>query len=399
MKRNITIGIFVCFGIGGGAFANPYDIAIEVNDQVITAHELEQRRRLLQIFGATGNLTRLAEEQLIEDRLKKTAAQEIGISINQDQYLSGAAEFSQRGGLTTEELLELLDREGVFPESYEDFIVAGLQWREVVGARFGFRGTLSDAEVDASIALGTSNANDLELQLAEIVIGIPDRGEQGALELAGRLRQELFDGAPFNIIAAQYSDGATALDGGVVDWAPIAAVSEEIVGPLILGGVGTISQPVEVGNAIALFQLRGTRTNNANRSATIVEYMKVPLGTETTGVTAAAAADLLKDVDTCNDLRASANGLRSDLYVLVENPESRVVSADRTRIASLDLNEARVFVANDTSREIVMVCGRERGLQDDARARLRNILGSQRVESFGEAYLQELIGNATITRF
>ncbi|MEM9716471.1 MAG: peptidylprolyl isomerase [Pseudomonadota bacterium] len=385
----LNIGALNC------AKAAPFDTAIRVNDGVITEFEIEQRELLLQIFGATGNIPRLAEEQLIEDRLKEFAARLQGVTADTNELIAGYEEFAQRGGLSTEELISLLEAQGVYRETYEDFVRSGVLWRKVVGSRFGLQGAVSQNEIDTAISVGTADASTIELRLSEIVINFQDRGEEGARALANRLRQEILRGEDFRLLAAQYSDAPTAPEGGLRDWTPAAGLPSTVTGPLFAGGVGSLSEPVEVGPAIGLFLLRGTRTNASLRQNTTVEYMTVPLG----GVSSEVTASLLDDVDTCNDLRTASNAIQPNLYRVSRELERAVPASYAPRLSQLDLNEARIFTGSNGALEVVMVCAREADLQEDARARLRNILGNSRVESFGEAYLQELLGNATITRF
>lgn len=383
----------------GPYHANPFDPAIRVNDTVITVFDLEQRQGFLAFLGATGNLRALAEEQLIQDRIRIEAGRQQGVSVSQDDVFQGMEEFASRGDLSAEELISIIEAQGIYRETYEDFIEAGLYWRQVLSSRFAFRGAVTDAELNTSLALGTANQQAIELRLAEIVLPYASRGQEGAAELAASLRREIVNGGNFAVLAAQYSETPTAAEGGLRDWISINALGEDVVGPLIAAGVGSLSDPVEVGNAMALFQLRGIRTNSEAITPTTIEYMTVPLLGATNENALSEAREILNDVDTCNDLRADANDLAENLYILTTLLERAAPPRYRSVLADLDLNEAKVVPASNGGYEIVMVCSRESDLQEDALVRLRSLLGNQRVESFGDAYLQELIGNATITRF
>ena len=383
----------------GSVFAGPYDAVIQVDDLVITEFELEQREQFQAFLGATGNQRRIAEDQLIEDRIKLSAAKRQSIEVSQQELQIGLDQFAARGELNSEEFISILESQGIYRETFEEFVRASLAWNQVVSSRFGFRSALSEQEIDAELAVGTANRDAIELLIAEIVIPFQARGEEGTKELAEDIRREIVTGqATFEISAAQYSETPTAANGGVRDWSPLNTLAETIVGPLVGGGVGTISEPVELGNAVAIFQLRGIRTNNSGVTPTSIEFMTLPLAKNESGTLNINVDRLLEDVDTCNDLRAVSNDLQTNLYTLSNVLERAAGAQYAATLSDLDVNEYQL-VKSQNSVEIVMVCSRQRDLKDDARQRLRNILGNRRVESFGNAYLQELKGNATITRF
>ena len=375
------------------AQSNPYAPVVLVNDQIITQFELDQRTTFMSFLGATGNIRQMAEDALIEERLMIEASKRQEISVSQEELVLGMEQFAARGDLSLEELLSIMEFQGMYQETLEDFVRAALAWQSLVGARFGFQGLLSEAELDRSIASGTVNQNAIELRLSEIIIPYQSRGEEGARELAERLRVEISRGGNFDLAAAQYSEAPTAANGGVRDWISVSALSEAIAGPLLASGVGTLSEPIELGNAIAVFRLLGVRENTQAVEPTTIEFMTVPIPT------GESVSEMLVNVDTCNDLRAEANTMsEGNAYRVVSSLERAVGQQYAGPVLDLDLHETQTLNSQTGQKEVLMICSRVRDLQEDARTRLRNALGTQRVESFGNAFLQELLGNATITR-
>ncbi|MEO1562471.1 MAG: peptidylprolyl isomerase [Pseudomonadota bacterium] len=382
----------VLFGSFSLAYANPFAPAIEVNDQVVTEFEIEQRQLLLGFLGGTGNLRTLAEDVLIEDRLKLEASKRQDIEISQDELVSGMSNFAARGNLSLDEFISIIEAQGIYRETFEDFVRAGLAWQNLVTARFGFQGVLSDTEIDAASASGTVNRDAIELRIFEIVLPYASRGEAEAKQLADELRRDIVQGTGFEISAAQYSESSSANNGGDRGWVSVNGLSETIAGPLLASGVGTLSEPLEIGNAIAIINLRGIRTNPQAVEPTTIEYMTMDMPVDTD------PSNILGDVDTCNDLRAASNEISENNYEVRSVLEGSLAQPYATAFQAMDVNETSVLANVNGAQELIMVCSRSRDLQEDARARLRNVLGSQRVESFGEAFLQELIGNASITR-
>jgi hypothetical protein len=120
-----------------------------VNDKVVTQFELDQRIRFLEALRAPGVMRESALDALIDERLQLQAGEQLGIEITDEQILAGMEEFAQRAELTTEQFVAAITQEGVSRETFEDFVRAGLVWREVVGARFAPQATVTEAEIDA----------------------------------------------------------------------------------------------------------------------------------------------------------------------------------------------------------------------------------------------------------
>ena len=83
---------------------NLFAPAITVNDKSITYYEIGQRETLLKVLKAPGNPNALARKQLIEDRLKVSVAEDLGVMPTEDEILKGMDDFSARARLDTTSL-------------------------------------------------------------------------------------------------------------------------------------------------------------------------------------------------------------------------------------------------------------------------------------------------------
>ena len=88
---------------------------------------------LLDALGASGDLRELAVQQLTEDRVKVQAAEELEIELPEGAIDAGIEEFATSRGLTTEDVLRVLEARGIDRQTMDDFVESGLLWREVVG--------------------------------------------------------------------------------------------------------------------------------------------------------------------------------------------------------------------------------------------------------------------------
>ena len=119
LKRLLPLPLIpftIALSLSGPICAQPetaFTPKIKVNDLAITSHEIEQRARLLEFFETPGNSMELAREQLIEDRLKIDAANNVGFALDQDELLFAMDELANRNGFTTDELIRAMSSAGI----------------------------------------------------------------------------------------------------------------------------------------------------------------------------------------------------------------------------------------------------------------------------------------------
>ena len=97
----------------GIAAQNLFSAAILVNDQAITNYELNQRTMFLEALRFPGVPDELAPEQLIEERLKKAAADQLGIRVSEQELQFELESFAQRFNVAFDEFAAELERVGI----------------------------------------------------------------------------------------------------------------------------------------------------------------------------------------------------------------------------------------------------------------------------------------------
>ncbi len=380
--------------------AGIYDPVIQVNDKVVTKFEIDQRIKMLRSFRTAGDLRQQAMDQLIDDRLRNQAAKQSGISISDEAVFSGMEEFAARGNFSADQLLDFFRQQGVYRETFEDFVRSGLLWRNVIGARFSSKVNITDDEVDANLDI-RSISFPKTVNVAEIIIPIKDRGATKTLALASRLSETIKSSSQFGIAARKYSKSATATQGGAMGWMPLGNLPAQVSSRLSGMTAGQVTAPINIGSAVAVYQLLGVReAKSAGQQVIAVSYLQVALPTNSAGRDGqiSAAAKLINSGDTCLDMEANASGFGENATSSHTVPASDVPVRIGAEIARLDPNEATYFVTENGNINVLMLCNRAKDLPEGARDQIRNALFNQRVTSFGDGYLQELRGDAIIIR-
>ncbi|MGI3185031.1 peptidylprolyl isomerase [Nioella aestuarii] len=374
---------------------SPFSAAVTVNDRIVTYYEISQRAQFLEALNAPGDLLEEARETLINERLQQEVGERFGLLASPDDLEQGMAEFAGRANMNTEAFLGALQNEGIAPETFRDFVAAGITWRNIVRARFGPRAQVSEDEIDRALTLSASDGG-AQINIAELVVPItPENEDQIRTDIA-RLAEEL-DGSigAFSEAARAYSAAATGRQGGGLGWRPLSTIPPQLRALLLPMNVGDVTDPVPLGPAIAIFQLRGLdETGFVSPEVTAVEYAQVLIPGGQSEEALVEARALRDEIDTCDDLY----GVRPGGFEITALPIEDVPGDISLELARLDANEVSFGLtrANGTQMLFLMLCGRSTELPEGGREEVRQALFQQRLESYAQGYLAELRADAII---
>lgn len=363
-----------------------------VNDRVITEYEVTQRAMFLQVLKAPGNPEEEALKALIEDRLRQTETERLGLALSEQDLAAGMTEFASRANLPPEKLIEELAKVDISAETFRDFVAAGLLWRQAVRARFVGQVPVSEADIDKALA-ASARPRALTVLLSELVIPLQEGNEAEGLALADRLSNEIASEGAFAAAAGRHSAAPTAGRGGRLDWVPLANLPAAIGAAVLALGPGEVSDPVQVPGAVVLFLLRDVaRDEAAEPIAVTVEYADFLIPDDATEV-----ARLRAEVDSCMDLYGQAQGLPEDRLTVSKISMSEVPADVGLELAQLDPGESSVALTRSGYRQFLMLCGREQTQEEPvSRDAVRERVVNQKLEGMAEGYLEELRSAAII---
>ena len=146
--------------------SNTFNVAVEVNDQIITNYEISQRIIMLETFGAKSVSKKEVINSLINERLFTYSAIELEALPNDSAIDKGLDDFAKRGNLNKKDLLAYLDSRNVSQETLIAYITAGLTQRKVIQKKFVNNIIISQSDVESAIdtenVLSKSNSNIIE---------------------------------------------------------------------------------------------------------------------------------------------------------------------------------------------------------------------------------------------
>lgn len=363
-----------------------------INDQVITEYEVIQRALFLQVLRAPGDPMAESLKALTEDRLRQSEAKRLGLKLTEEEIMQGMEEFASRASLTTEQLVGELQKVGITPETYRDFVVAGLLWRQAVRGRFVGQVSVSEADIDKAMQAAT-RPRALKVLASELVIPMPPGREESAMALANRLSDDINSEAEFAAAARSYSASPTAGRGGRLDWLPLSNLPPAIAGQILALGEGDVSAPIQVPGAVVLFLLRDVAPDEtAEPIAVTVEYARFLLPDDPDKIAAVKA-----NADNCIDLYASAKGLPEELLVIETLPMSEIPQDIGLELAKLDPGETSTALTRSGTPLLLMLCSRNVATEPPpTREELRELVQNQKLDGLAIGYMAELKAAAFI---
>lgn len=375
-----------------GAAQNLFSAAILVNDQAITNYELNQRMMFLEALRFPGVPQDLAPEQLIEERLKKAAADQLGIRVSEEELQFELESFAQRFNVAFDDFAAELERVGISVDTPRAFIANQLLWRNVIRARFGAQANVDEAQVERS-ANAEKSGSSIEVLLTEIIMAVQPGQEQKVRERARELSKIRSIDA-FSDAAREFSDAPTREFGGRVTWQKLDTLPG-VLQPLIFGlAPGEVTDPLSIPNALALFQLRGIRETAYRRPLPdSIDYLRYALpSSELENITAIRA-----NINHCDDLYGWAKGNPNHVLKRETVKRAEIDGPTRNVLSNLDKNEY-VIAEQGTTTTLIMMCSRSQtlNLEEQDLAKIRDGLLNQRLGSYADSYLENLRDDARI---
>ena len=372
--------------------------AIVVNDEIITNYELQQRAQLLRVLRFPGDPATQARNDLINDRLRLQVTKEAGIEITSDDIATGIEEFAGRASLSSEQFLQIVGQNGVAPETVRDFTSVNLAWREYIRERYLRRARPTDAEIDRALGQG-GGSGGVRVLLSEIIIPATPQNIQRVEAIAQQVSQITTTGA-FAAAARRYSASESRARSGRLNWLPVTNLPPAIRAQVLSLAPGQVSSPIQLPNAIALFQLRDIEeTDVPDPAFAAIEYATYLIPGGRTPTALATAENIRNRVDTCDDLYGVALGQPEDVLDIQSLPPDEIPQDIALELSRMDEGEVSTNLNRGGSEALVllMLCGRTAALNEDAsREQVATGLLQSRLAAFSEGLLQQLRADALI---
>jgi peptidyl-prolyl cis-trans isomerase SurA len=417
------IGLFGLSALGSTLWAEPAhaqdaSIAAVVNGQLITNADVENRARLLAV--STGMpltqdaLTRLTPQitrELIDQTLQLQEINKRKVVLHEADIAAGIAHIEQGNNMPAGGLRARLEASGIDFQTLISQIRTEIGWQDVLHQVLGPSLRPTPGDIAAETKALKAQIGSTQYHLAEIFIPVTDPADdQSAENFATTVIQQLRQGAPFPIVAAQFSQADSALQGGDLGFVSLNQLDPSVAAVVQTMPVGAISNPVRVPGGYDIVQMQGTHKVGTDMQTTLsMRQTFVPYPTPITNgnvgpAQAAVITKLVQDghnVHSCSDMEAlnGADGNTRPADPGPVNLSDVTPPAFQALLANLPIGQVSQPLVAEDGVSIVIICSRDTspvGLpsQDD----IANAIISQRVQMESQQLLDDLKHRSIITQ-
>ena len=211
-------------------------------------------------------LQRQAMRNLVDEHLQMQEAEKYEQTISDEEVNASVARLLARNGADPNQLVADLAAAGVSIETLRDQVRSEIAWQRIVNGLYGSRIRISDAQIDETLNQITANASKPNYRVAEIYIeATPDiGGMDGAMEGANAMITQVQGGAPFPLLAQQFSSAPSAARGGDVGWVREGELRPELDEIIKQMQPGSVSRPIQVPGGVYVVALVEKKISEAD---------------------------------------------------------------------------------------------------------------------------------------
>lgn len=252
----------------GSAQPRVEGIAAIVNTDAITVSDVEARLRLMIVSSGMpynddirNRLRGQVLNMLVDESLQIQEARNLGIEVMPEEIDNGFATIAQNNNMSEDQFKDVLSRGGIRMETLRDQVRAQIAWGKVVQRKLRPQVDVTERDIDERLQYLDSNLGKAQYLLAEIFLPVDTAAQDGeVLAMAQRLVREVVQGkAPFQQVAAQFSQGATAARGGDLGWMQEGQLPDPLNEVVATMKEGDVSQPVRSLTGYHIMLVRGKR--------------------------------------------------------------------------------------------------------------------------------------------
>lgn len=266
-RHAAAFGLAALLAAPGMARAQSASIAAVVNGSVITSQDVDARTKLFALSAGLPQDPRILDRlkpqianELIDQALQLQAIERHKVVVSQKSIADALAHIDKANNLPPGGLQQKLSQLGIPYSTLVNQFRTQLGWTAVLKKELGpnLRPTRADVLAERR-ALG-QEVGKTQYHLAEIFIPIErPSDEANAKRFADTVIKQLRNGAPFPLVAAQFSQSQSALSGGNRGW-----VEPNLLDPAVRAlaermPVGAISDPVRVAGGFEIVDMLGQR--------------------------------------------------------------------------------------------------------------------------------------------
>jgi peptidyl-prolyl cis-trans isomerase SurA len=398
---------------GRPAMAQQVDgIAAIVNTQAITFDDVTQRVRMAMVLSRLPDTMAVRRRvvpqvlrKMIDEDLETQEAKRLKITISPQRVTEGIRQVERQNHMPPGALEAELKQAGIDPALIRRQIGAELLWLKVASERLGPTITVGDEEINEQLQAIKAHEGKPEYLLTEIYLPVESPGQDENVQRLGeRLIDQLRQGAPFSVLASQFSQSPTAANGGAMGWVAADTMDGTLlkaVENMTPGHITPLVRTREGYYIIGMIARRIAGQGGPSPDATVsVAQMTLPVPANGPPMPAliGRAMQITQGAASCDDFEALGHRLKAlGVGRIKPTPLPQLSAPVRQAVANLAQGAVARPIDTPAGLRIYMMCSRsDAGAHLPSRAEIRRMIENQRLEMLTRRYLRDLRRNAYI---
>lgn len=375
-------------GSSPSSSSSPSRIAAVVNNSIITQTDLMNRLRFATLSSGlestAENLEKMRPQMLrimIDEQLQLQIGKQYGIDIGDDHIHATIKDIEQSNGLPEGTITKMMQENNIPLKIMENQIKAQLIWLIFIREKYPLKTfedqlgkkhlqeaapslQLAEWEIDQEIKLQNERDTKKQYHLAEIVLPFdrPDQEEEVKNNLT-QLLQELQKGAQFSALAQQFSQSATASQGGDMGWLTEDQIEPEIKEALLQLQPGQLSMPIRTSQGYVVIAFIEQKLPGAEGNTLLtIQQVLFPFPQDATEEQARnvmeKAAEIGKKAESCPALEKISKEKSPSVktHLTKEDPLNSFPEALQNVLNALNINQTSEPLLTPEGALLVMVC-------------------------------------------
>lgn len=378
-------------------------VAAIVNDHVISTFDVRQRATLLLVSAgiqSTPEMQQRAQAQalrdLIDERLQlQETKDQYHINITPEEIDRRVADIARQNNTDVAGLTRSLAADGVAISTLRNQLEADMAWGRLMNGLYGSRLRISEQDITETQQRIAAAATRPQYQISEIFLPAEtpqqfEEMQQGAM----RLLEEMQRGAPFPLVARQFSQAPSAAAGGDIGWIASTELAPELQPIAERLQPGQVSLPVRTPTGVYIIAMRDRRAGAAAGATSQITLRQI-----TAPATRRAALERLQRRSlSCDSLDNAISGVEGAAVIdLGQTTEADLSPAIRERVTGVNAGSASPVQVEAEQANMFVVCARQTGGGGlPSRQEIEQRLREQEMSMLAERYLRNLRREATI---
>ncbi|HTS93124.1 MAG TPA: peptidylprolyl isomerase [Stellaceae bacterium] len=412
MIRFVTALLFLAFG-SAAALAQNASIAAVVNDDVISTADLEARVRLVLLSSQLPDNPQVRQRvvpqvlrSLVDEKLEMQEAKRFNVAISEKDLATAVERLEQQNRLPKGGLEKILQAQGIPRNTLAAQVTASLAWNRLVEGRLAQNVTVSEEEINETIARIKEQVGKPQSRIGEIFLAVDKPDQEAEVKaLADRLVEQIRAGASFNAVAQQFSQSPTAAVGGDLGWVSAGELPGEVGKVIETMQPGQLSPPIRGTGGFYLVYLADRRTLGASTPGdAVITLARLAIPIARTASEAekqqafAAAKKASETVKSCGELLKLGEQIAPQYSGEMRNVRINTLPRElQPIIIPLKIAEASKPLILADGIGVLMVCERNDAPSPvPTRDQVRDNILRQRLETLARRYLSDLRRTANV---